>query len=63
LIGICVGTATPLLIGTFAKWPIAITPISVVVASVITMLVGIFFGIYPAHQASQLRPVEALQEQ
>jgi len=63
LIGVCVGTITPLLIGTFAKWPIAITPISVIIASLVTMLVGIFFGIYPAHRASQLRPVEALQEQ
>lgn len=61
--GIIVGVATPLIIGSLAKWPIAIAPISVVLASMITMLVGIFFGIYPAHKASQLKPVEALQEQ
>lgn len=63
IIGICFGITTPLLIGTLAKWPIAITPTSVFLASMITMLVGIFFGIYPAHKASQLKPVEALSEQ
>lgn len=61
--GIIVGVATPLIIGSFAHWPISIAPMSVVVATIITMLVGIFFGIYPAHKASQLKPVEALQEQ
>lgn len=61
--GIITGIATPMLIGSLAKWPISIAPMSVVVASTITMLVGIFFGIYPAHKASQLKPVEALQEQ
>ena len=61
--GIITGIATPMLIGSLAKWPISIAPMSVVVASMITMLVGIFFGIYPAHKASQLKPVEALQEQ
>jgi len=60
--GIIVGVATPLVIGSIAKWPIAIAPTSVVLASMITMLVGIFFGIYPAHKASQLKPVQALQE-
>lgn len=61
--GIVIGIATPLLIGSLAQWPIAIAPMSVVAATMITMLVGIFFGIYPAHKASQLKPVEALQEQ
>ena len=63
LLGILIGVATPLLIGSLAQWPISISALSVVTATMITMLVGIFFGIYPAHKASQLKPVTALQEQ
>ena len=63
ILGITAGIATPLLIGAVAQWPISISTFSVFAASMITMLVGIFFGIYPAHKASQLKPVTALQEQ
>lgn len=62
-LGITTGIATPLLIGAIAQWPISISTFSVFAATMITMLVGIFFGIYPAHKASQLKPVTALQEQ
>ncbi len=62
-LGIITGVSLPLIIGAVAQWPISISPLSVITASMITMLVGIFFGIYPAHKASQLKPVTALQEQ
>jgi putative ABC transport system permease protein len=37
-----------------------ITPSSIVAALVVSILIGLVFGIYPARRASQLEPVEAL---
>lgn len=42
-------------------WPFIITPSSVLLATAISVLVGIFFGIYPARRASRLNITEALR--
>jgi putative ABC transport system permease protein len=38
-----------------------VTPQSVALAFFVTVLVGVFAGLYPAFRASQLRPIEALR--
>jgi putative ABC transport system permease protein len=42
-------------------WPFVITPSSILLATLISILVGIFFGIYPARRASRLNISEALR--
>ncbi len=62
VIGVIVGVAVPALIkAAFAALP-AETPFwSVLVGLLVSMGVGIFFGLYPAVKASRLDPIEALR--
>ena len=58
LLGLLVALGTRALLG----WPIAVTLSSILYSTSITLLIGIFFGFYPAYKASQLNPVDALCE-
>ena len=62
VIGVIVGVAVPALIKlAFAALP-AETPFwSILVGLIVSMSVGIFFGLYPAVKASRLDPIEALR--
>jgi putative ABC transport system permease protein len=61
LIGVGLGVGASSLVGRVLKWPIVITPTSVVLAFSVAAFVGIFFGFYPARKASRLDPIEALR--
>ena len=60
-IGVVVGLAAPALVGYLSGMETIITVWSVVIASVVSISVGIVFGIYPAKQAAKLNPIEALR--
>lgn len=65
LIGIAVGWVISRLIGNVQLGGSSITPVvgldSVLLATLFSLAVGIFFGIYPASRAARLQPVDALR--
>ncbi len=61
LLGLALGAGIPFLITRITGMPTAIRAYSLVLAFGISAAIGIVFGLYPAHRASQLDPVEALR--
>lgn len=60
-LGVIIGVAVPGLVGYFAGMETLITPWSIAVAALVSLTVGVVFGIYPARQAARLDPIEALR--
>ena len=60
-IGIVLGIVGSILVSRALKWPTVVSPVSVLVAAVFSVAVGIFFGYYPARKAARLDPIEALR--
>lgn len=61
VIGIGVGFAIASIISVVTPLPYAIEIWSIVAAFLVTVAVGVFFGLYPAYKAALLHPVEALR--
>ncbi len=62
LLGVGVGVIIALLVRHLGK-PIAISWQPFVIAFVVSVLIGLFFGVYPAKKAANLDPVDALNQQ
>jgi putative ABC transport system permease protein len=60
-LGILMGFAVAALIAYYSPLPYAIKTWSILAGLGVTLLVGIFFGAYPAMQAAKLDPIEALR--
>jgi putative ABC transport system permease protein len=63
MIGTGLGAAIATIISAFTPIPASIEWWSVVLGIGITVLVGLFFGLYPAIRASRLDPIEALRRE
>lgn len=61
VIGILLGLGTSRVLSVVAHWPTLISVPSIIAAFFVSAAVGIFFGFYPARQAAQLDPIEALR--
>jgi putative ABC transport system permease protein len=60
-IGIAIGMAVPISVRLLTNYRIPISGLSVVIAVLVSSLVGVLFGTMPAARAAQLDPVESLR--
>jgi putative ABC transport system permease protein len=60
VMGVLVGVGLSQLIGYFAGWSTIVTTSSIVLAFVVSVGIGLVFGLYPAARAASLDPVKAL---
>jgi ABC-type antimicrobial peptide transport system permease subunit len=61
LLGILLGVAVPLGVTLFTGFKIQVSPIAILVAFLVSISVGIGFGMLPASRAASLNPTEALR--
>ena len=60
-LGIVLGLAASALIGALAGWGFAFNPVTIVAATVFSLIVGVVFGVWPARQAARLDPIASLR--
>ena len=60
VLGVMVGVGLSQMIGYFAGWSTIVTTTSIVLAFVVSVAIGLVFGLYPAVRAASLDPVKAL---
>ena len=65
VLGVFMGQGTAILIEKFvwpgSNWPSVISFGTMIAALVVSLIVGVFFGLYPANKAAKLTPVEAIR--
>jgi putative ABC transport system permease protein len=61
VLGVVAGIGSASLLTTMMGWPTIIPIQTVAVAFLFSLVVGVFFGLYPANKASKLNPIEALR--
>lgn len=63
LIGVVLGLSVAVLLAGLLNWPLVISPLAVLAGCGVSVVVGVFFGYYPAWKASRLAPIEALRHE
>ncbi len=61
IIGILASVGTTWLASDINQWQFFISPGPILLGAGVSLVIGVFFGYLPAHQAANLDPIEALQ--
>ena len=61
VIGIGIGMSLSFALSKVGGWAVLISPSAIALAVIFSVIVGVFFGAYPARKASQLNPIDALR--
>lgn len=59
-VGIALGIGVAELVGSALSWPIVISMEAIGLSLGSSIIIGLFFGYYPAHKAAHLNPIDAL---
>ena len=63
MVGTVLGFLVAFIISKLSPLPAIVEPWAVLMGISMTAIVGLFFGMYPAMQASKLDPIEALRRE
>ncbi|MFN5560414.1 MAG: ABC transporter permease [Opitutaceae bacterium] len=61
VLGVALGIASSEIVSSQLGWPVLVSTSAVVIAVVVSAVIGIVFGFYPAHKAARLDPIDALR--
>lgn len=61
IIGVILGVGSSMLIGKLTSFPTIIQSTSILLSLFFAIIIGVFFGYYPAYRAAKLNPIDCLR--
>lgn len=61
VIGVFAGVGTSRLVACFLRWPVLVNVDSIELSLIVSTVVGVVFGFYPAYKASRMNPIDCLR--